>query len=228
MLLSIATALGVCLACFYLLAKLYLFIYSHAVIFSRISFSLMAGLALVQNGFSVAENGTLNYFIAVAISLAVLFLISFLYRSDWAVKFGTSLLVSYIITFAIYGIFMGILGCFIDFDAEKEWCSGIGNYVIGIGCLLFAIKQTVDEMILFAENFLKIKESKWSAMFDRVLASFIYGCSASLYMGLTVYGGNIDNVFALVIPIVVVGVLTYVADIKLVDRFRKKAKEANE
>ena len=218
--------LAICGLCFIAVASLLSTLYSSALFLSRISFSFLAGLALVQNGFSVVENSTLNYIIAVAVSLAVILFVVMFTRANWAVKFGTSLLVSYIFTFFMYGIALALIGIFVDINVNKELSSGVGYYVIRIGCVIFSLSQTVTEMADEAEFLIKFKDSKFFEVVDRVLASFIYGCSFWMYM---LSSSHVASFFQkpliTFLTIGIIGTLTYLADIYLVGAYRERKEQ---
>lgn len=194
-----------------LLKKPYIYALGH----TRITFSLLLGLILPEYGFAAHENGLLNYGLAVLVVLAVISILGMLPRTDWAIKFGTSLLLSFAITAFIYMFAIKIGDGLFKLALEEKGYLKAGTIVIGIGSVYFAFQQTYQEVLSSRDRLLKFEKKMIVTILDRLFASFIYSVPPALLVTSVFQLKEIGMLLALGLLFV----LAYSVDIYLVRQY---------
>lgn len=206
-----------------LLAKAVVWLYTTAMTWTRVGFGLIIGLVCIQNVDPLVENGILNYLIFSGIAFACIFLLSFMNRTDCAIKFVSTFAVAWIVN----GIYIGFAGLVVTLFLSDEalevfnaWLTPVTT-VVALG---FAVWMTLKELRLLAPLFAKEKNRTY-IMTDRTIASVIYGLVVG---GVATMVLGIQATIGFLICAIIAGVAAFAADYYLLQHWVSSALEVIE
>lgn len=179
-----------------------MYLYMQALVFSRISFGLLVGLILTQNCPRLAEEGLINYGIYALIALAVIFGMSFFLRTDLAIRFTCSVLVS-ILLVSMLGV---IICAFFDLKSIPFG----PELAIKAICIIVPLNSLITNVSEFKSQF-AAGEGKVYTHVQRGVASALYGMTMT-FASVSLGGNWSWPEFVHVVLGIIVAVLAFIAD----------------
>lgn len=202
-------------------------LYTSALIWTQVSFSLLVGWLFAPNFEPFVENGFLNTLCFAGIAFVCIFLLSMIDRVDCAIKYGSTLMVTFLVNAFCIAIGNTILQTFFSVtlyeggDMTKTWVWP----VLLIGTIGFTVWMTLGELLLLAPCWDKEK-NPIVEMTERIVASAIYGFFTGMFILFAIGTGG--NEFFPVIYMIISAAVAFLADYFLMDRFVKAACEIQE
>lgn len=193
-----------------LVASVVIFICTSAIVFSRITLSLMVALVMTQNGMElVPGGGFLNYVACVIIVLAVVYFISTLFpRVDVALNFLSTVLISTVVVYIV----TVICGTLISAIAGKTFAFTTGYEIlikaISTGAAVFGL-ITLSNRASYDSPKTKIAQ-----VLERLVASLIYGAALIFLFVSLNHNWELNGIIGIALFLVFT-VVAYIADIRL-------------
>ena len=180
-----------------------------AVAVSRVTFSLLAALALHQNSVTlVADSGFLNYMAWAIIVLLAVYLLAMLPRVDLAMKFFCNILISVFMVFFVITLFGGVISSIRgeDFALNLGW-----ELLIKVICLGFSVYSLLTQK---RKASYEATKNGFLLLLERVFAALMYS-TALAFLTLSISGSYNVSSGLLIAIWAVATVAAFLADLKL-------------